>query len=105
MVKRHDWRTGRLRRVSEILKGKELILPDLAVLALLPDDPTGVQLRADLGNRCAHLAAALLKPQPSCDEIHEAQMSLGELLVEIGSGMEAANAAHRADFPPDGVMH
>lgn len=105
MVKRHDWKTGRNRTVVPYLKGKELILPDLSVLALMPEDPTGIQLREDLAKRCGLLAAALTKPQPSCDEIFSAQSFLAELLVEIGRGLVQADEDFQADFPPDGVMH
>lgn len=88
MALKHDWKTGKARPISsEQMRGKELILPDLSILALLPDDPTGSVIRKELANACGDLSWALSASKPDGCAIYRAQMHLARLLVDLGSGM------------------
>lgn len=92
MSTKYDWRTGKPRPIpTEQMRGKELILPDLSVLALLPDDPTGRVIRNEIADACGELAWVLSAPQPDGEAIFRAQMNLARLLVEFGSGMMHAD--------------
>lgn len=104
MSSKYDWRTGRARSIpSEQMRGKELILPDLSVVALLPDDPTGRVVRTEIANACFDLGEALSAPFPDGESIFRAQMNLARLLVEFGSGMIEADDQADAAFGPKRV--